>query len=59
MNKMMKQLMLGLLLALLLVPAVVFAQEQAVPERGMIEFGFRGVDRGSVRSHQSGGRSVQ
>ncbi len=31
------------LLALLLVPAAVWAQEPAAPERGVMEFGFRGV----------------
>src|SRR5512146_1397975 len=31
------------LLAVLLFPAAVFSQEQVVPERGFIEFGFRGI----------------
>ncbi|HET7185868.1 MAG TPA: MtrB/PioB family outer membrane beta-barrel protein, partial [Terriglobales bacterium] len=37
-----KLLAISTLLALLLVPAAV-AQEQAAPERGVVEFGFRGV----------------
>ena len=38
-----KLLAICTLLALLLVPAGVFAQEQAAPEHGVMEFGFRGV----------------
>ncbi|MGZ4818690.1 MAG: MtrB/PioB family outer membrane beta-barrel protein, partial [Terriglobales bacterium] len=41
--KLFKLIALTALLALLLVPAAVYAQEQAAPERGVIEFGFRGV----------------
>jgi hypothetical protein len=41
------------LLALLLVPSAVFAQEQA-PERGVVEFGFRGVT-GSVYGRTNAG----
>ncbi|MBZ5567931.1 MAG: MtrB/PioB family outer membrane beta-barrel protein [Acidobacteriia bacterium] len=41
--KIFKLFALCTLLALLLVPAAVFAQEQAAPERGVVEFGFRGV----------------
>src|ERR1044071_3135095 len=40
--KMMKLFAICTLLALLLVPSAVFAQEQA-PERGVVEFGIRGV----------------
>ena len=38
-----KLIALCTLLALLLVPAVLTAQEPAAPERGVFEFGFRGV----------------
>jgi hypothetical protein len=38
-----KLLAICTLLALLLVPAAVFSQEQPAPEHGFIEFGFRGV----------------
>ncbi len=38
-----KLIALCTLLALLLAPAAVYAQEQAAPEHGVIEFGFRGV----------------
>ena len=41
--KIFKLIALCALLALLLAPAAVMAQEQAAPERGVIEFGFRGV----------------
>ncbi len=41
--KIFKLIALSTLLALLLAPAAVMAQEQAAPERGVIEFGFRGV----------------
>ena len=41
------------LLALLLVPAAIFAQEQKAPEHGVIEFGFRGV-AGDVYGRQAG-----
>lgn len=41
--KLFKLITLCALLALLLVPAVVTAQESAAPERGVVEFGFRGV----------------
>ncbi len=41
--KIFKLLALCALLALLLVPAAVSAQEPAAPERGVVEFGFRGV----------------
>src|SRR5689334_9122569 len=41
------------LLALLLVPAAIFAQEQKAPEHGFIEFGFRGVT-GDVYGREAG-----
>lgn len=41
--KLFKLLAICPLLALLLVPAAVYAQEQVAPEHGVIEFGFRGV----------------
>ncbi|MBI2816559.1 MAG: MtrB/PioB family outer membrane beta-barrel protein [Acidobacteria bacterium] len=44
--KMTKQLLVVALLALLFVPAAAFSQDQSVqgaPERGFIEFGFRGI----------------
>jgi hypothetical protein len=41
--KLFKLFALCALLALLLVPAAVYAQEQAAPEHGVIEFGGRGV----------------
>ena len=41
--KIFKLFALCALLALLLVPAVVSAQEPAAPERGVVEFGFQGV----------------
>ncbi|MGI9102505.1 MAG: MtrB/PioB family outer membrane beta-barrel protein [Terriglobales bacterium] len=41
--KLSKLLAMTALLALLLVPAAMLAQEQKAPERGVVEFGFRGV----------------
>jgi hypothetical protein len=51
--KIIKLFALCTLLALLLVPSAVFAQEQA-PERGVVEFGFRGVT-GSVYGRTNAG----
>src|SRR5512147_1267924 len=41
--KMLRELTVLALLALLLVPAGAFSQEQGAPERGFVEFGFRGI----------------
>ena len=48
-----KLLAICVLLALLLVPAAILAQEQKAPELGVIEFGFRGV-AGDVYGREAG-----
>ncbi len=50
-----KLLAICALLALLLAPVAVFAQEQKAPEHGVIEFGFRGVT-GEVYGRTNDGR---
>jgi hypothetical protein len=53
--KITKPLMVATLLALLLVPAAAFSQNQsAAPERGYVEFGFRGIT-GTVDSRANPG----
>src|SRR3569832_308064 len=53
-----KLVAITVLLALLLVPAAVYAQEQTAPEHGSIEFGFRGVT-GDVYGRQPGQPGTQ